>query len=245
MCSQALHGAEFQHHLDVLRASTSVISYSKLLEEFQRAVPTASEADAVKVCNALAASGSILKNGTVVYLRPTEIAHALRRVLPADVQGLKSQLAETEGKLAILDEQYSAIQRRARLRSRLLNYTFMAALTVQWGLLFRLTYWELSWDVIEPVGFFVGGLTTLASYAWFLKTRQDFTYEAMYNRFMTSYERKSLKQVKFDVVEYTRLKREVERIHSVMEAHGVSFKGSVMEAHGVSKEGSYSRGRAE
>lgn len=32
-----------------------------------------------------------------------------------------------------------------------------AAQGALWALLFRLTYWELSWDVMEPVCFFVGG----------------------------------------------------------------------------------------
>ena len=69
-----------------------------------------------------------------------------------------------------------------------INYSVFGALVMQWAVLFRLTYWELSWDVMEPVGFFTGGLTSVASFAWFLKTRQDFTFETMHNRFMTNYE---------------------------------------------------------
>ena len=75
---QALHGAEFQHHLVELRKCTGVMPYTALLKEFQRTVPDATEADATRVCDALASAGAVLKQGTLVYLRPDEVAEALR-----------------------------------------------------------------------------------------------------------------------------------------------------------------------
>ena len=185
---QALHGAEFQHHLVELRKCTGVMPYTALLKEFQRTVPDATEADATRVCDALASAGAVLKQGTLVYLRPDEVAEALRRALPADIPTLQQQLAAAQAELATLEEQRSAIGRRARWRVKAINYSVFGALVMQWAVLFRLTYWELSWDVMEPVGFFTGGLTSVASFAWFLKTRQDFTFETMHNRFMTNYE---------------------------------------------------------
>lgn len=90
---------------------------------------------------------------------------------------------------------------------------------MQWAILFRLTYWELSWDVIEPIGFFVGGINSLASIAWFLWTRQDFTFEAMHQRFMSSYERQAFKKSGFDIVEYNRLNHEAQNLRDLLEAH--------------------------
>ena len=100
---------------------------------------------------ALAASGSILRHGNLVYTRPNEIADALRRVLPIDVSSVKEALQRVEGDLSGLEAERSSIIGRARLRSKMVNYVFFTALAMQWGLLFRLTYWELSWDVIVSV----------------------------------------------------------------------------------------------
>jgi hypothetical protein len=100
------------------------------------------------VTDALATSGSILRHGNLVYLRPTEILSTLRRILPQDVESARVRLAETEKDLAVLEEQRTKIVRRAGMRSKILNYTFFTAVLVQWVVLFRLTYWELSWDVI-------------------------------------------------------------------------------------------------
>lgn len=182
-------------------------------------MPAASEDDAARVTEALAASGSILRHGPVVYLRPTEIAAALRRVLPLDVDAVRVRLGQVEAELAGLETQRSAIVGRARRRTKALNYTFFATVAAQWAALFRLTYWELSWDVIEPIGFFVGGINSMASIAWFLWTRQDFTFESMHQRFMSTYERKAFVESGFDIVDYNRLTHERTNLRELLEAH--------------------------
>lgn len=165
-----------------------MLSYPSLLAEFQARLPDTTPEDASSVCEALAASGAILRQGNLVYLRPDEVLDALRRVLPVDEASLRARLAEAEAELEVLQRQRTAIHRSARLRSRVMNYAVLGAMLAQWGLLFRLTYWELSWDVVEPIGFFAGGATSVASCAYFVRTRRDFTYEAMYNSFLSSYE---------------------------------------------------------
>lgn len=115
---------------------------------FVNSVPAASENDVLQVTDALATSGSIFRHGNLVYLRPTEILSTLRRVLPQDVAAVRTRLTETEQDLEILEEQRLQIVRKAGLRSKILNYTFFTAVLTQWLILFRLTYWELSWDVI-------------------------------------------------------------------------------------------------
>jgi hypothetical protein len=43
---------------------------------------------------------------------------------------------------------------------------------VQTGFLARLTWWEYSWDIVEPVTYFVTYATVLATCGYFLLTRQ-------------------------------------------------------------------------
>jgi hypothetical protein len=150
---QSIHGAEFQHHLELLRQFRGVVPYNHFLQEFRRSVPAASEDDVLQVTDALATSGSILRHGNLVYLRPTEIISTLRRVLPQDVDAVRQRIAETEQDLALLETERTEIVRRAGMKSKMVNYAFFSILVAQWALLFRLTYWELSWDVI--VGLFI------------------------------------------------------------------------------------------
>ena len=71
----------------------------------------------------------------------------------------------------------------------------------------------------EPVGFFVGGASSLLSFAWFLKTRRDFTYEAMHQRFMTEAEKKAFEEANFDIVDYNSLKHKAENLRELLEAY--------------------------
>lgn len=130
----------------------------------------------------------------------------------------ESELARAKLELQELEERRQGVEKRARLRSTLLNWGFFGFLTAQWGLLFRLTYWELSWDVIEPVTCFLGGFTSLASYAFFLSTRRDFSYEAMTNKFSSGYQQKLAQRIKFDPSRYEQLQRDVQRYTEVLQA---------------------------
>ena len=53
-------------------------------------------------------------------------------------------------------------------RTRIYLWTGLAFLIVQWGMLARLTFWELSWDVIEPITYFLGSGSTILFYCYFM-----------------------------------------------------------------------------
>jgi hypothetical protein len=41
-------------------------------------------------------------------------------------------------------------------------------LVAQWSLFLRLTFWELSWDVMEPISYFFSSLWGILAYCYFL-----------------------------------------------------------------------------
>lgn len=57
-------------------------------------------------------------------------------------------------------------------KTRRLTWLGLGAMSLQFGLLARLTWWEYSWDIMEPVTYFVGYGTTMAMYAYYVVTRQ-------------------------------------------------------------------------
>ncbi len=58
-----------------------------------------------------------------------------------------------------------------RRRTRTYLWAGLGFLVVQWGVLARLTFWELSWDVIEPITYFLGSATTVLLYCYFMVCR--------------------------------------------------------------------------
>jgi len=45
-------------------------------------------------------------------------------------------------------------------------------MSIQFGALARLTWWEYSWDIMEPVTYFVTYGTTMMWFVYYLVTRQ-------------------------------------------------------------------------
>lgn len=48
---------------------------------------------------------------------------------------------------------------------------------VQWLIFLRLTFWELSWDVMEPVTYFTSSLFGICTYTYFIGTNREFGYK--------------------------------------------------------------------
>lgn len=57
-------------------------------------------------------------------------------------------------------------------RTSLLTWVGLGLMGVQFGVLARLTWWEYSWDIMEPVTYFVTYGTAMAAYAYFVLTKQ-------------------------------------------------------------------------
>lgn len=57
-------------------------------------------------------------------------------------------------------------------RTNAMTWIGLGLMGVQFGVLARLTWWEYSWDIMEPVTYFVTYGTAMAAYAYFVLTKQ-------------------------------------------------------------------------
>jgi hypothetical protein len=114
-------------------------------------VPGASLEEASRACEAMTVAGTVLRHGAMVYLRPAEVLATINKVLPFNQEDIKNRLKEVDMNLGALEGKYAEITRGVKMRTVVINYAVLAGLAAQWGILFRLTYWELSWDVMVSV----------------------------------------------------------------------------------------------
>ena len=70
------------------------------------------------------------------------------------------------------EQMKTELDRRAEKRTRLLSWIGLGLMGTQFGFMARLTWWEYSWDIMEPVTYFVGYGTTIAMFAYYVITRQ-------------------------------------------------------------------------
>ena len=75
------------------------------------------------------------------------------------------------------------IQETAAKRTKLMMWGGLAFMSTQFGVLARLTWWEYSWDIMEPVTYFVTTGTAICAYGYFLLTQQVYIY-ALFSYFL-------------------------------------------------------------
>lgn len=61
---------------------------------------------------------------------------------------------------------------KADSRTNLVIWGGLAYMAVQFGILARLTWWEYSWDIMEPVTYFITYGTAMVMYGYFILTKQ-------------------------------------------------------------------------
>ena len=70
--------------------------------------------------------------------------------------------------LQVKEETCASISKKADLY----GWTILGCMGVQFGILARLTWWEYSWDIMEPVTYFVTYATAIAACAYYVLTKQ-------------------------------------------------------------------------
>lgn len=132
-------------------------------------------------------------------------------------RALKVHLESLKNDLSPLERQKALIDARAATRTNILVWAGLGYMAWQFGFLARLTWWEYSWDIMEPVTYFVTYGTSLLCYAYFVLTREDSNYPEMKSRsHLLNFYRESEKN-KFDVNEYNVKKEMVAKLEAELE----------------------------
>ncbi|CAK9142334.1 unnamed protein product [Ilex paraguariensis] len=106
-----------------------------------------------------------------------------------------------------LQEKKEKIDMLAHKQVRRILWTGLGLSVVQVGLFFRLTFWEFSWDVMEPIAFFTTTTGIVIGYAYFLFTSRDPTYQDLMKRLFLSRQRKLIKMQNFDQERFMELQK--------------------------------------
>lgn len=107
-----------------------------------------------------------------------------------------------------MEEKKQELMSMSHRKTTILSWVGLGLMGVQFGILARLTWWEYSWDIMEPVTYFITYGTTMAMYAYFVITRQDYYLPDVRDRqFLLSFYKFARRQG-MDVSSYNRLQNE-------------------------------------
>ncbi|CAN1163749.1 Calcium uniporter protein 4, mitochondrial [Linum perenne] len=156
----------------------------------------------VEFARTLDESGNVIVLGNIVFLRPQQVAKSMESII-------SQSIAETnDSRKTILEEMHNQklkIDKKARAQVRAELYCGMGFLAAQTLGFMRLTFWELSWDVMEPICFFATSLYFGLAYTFFLRTSTEPTFEGYFRHRFHVKQSKLMKLHEFDLQKYDQL----------------------------------------
>ncbi|KAJ8770724.1 hypothetical protein K2173_021371 [Erythroxylum novogranatense] len=184
------------------QADKAWITYSELVQTCGLVCSDLEQAK--QVANILDESASVLVLGKVVYLKPEKVVNIIGGLiqLPATKPNdpRRKELEEMEKQKAEIDQKAKTLV----LRELWCGLGFLVVQTVGF---MRLTFWELTWDVMEPICFYLTSIYFMAGYAFFLRTSKEPSFEGFYQSRFSDKQKKLMKLHNFDLEKYTELRK--------------------------------------
>ncbi|XP_013863215.1 calcium uniporter protein, mitochondrial [Austrofundulus limnaeus] len=125
---------------------------------------------------------------------------------------LLEKLDDLKQELSPLEKAKAQLSRTAEFHTSRVLWTGVALLSVQGGALAWLTWWVYSWDVMEPVTYFITYATSMGAFAYYVLTKQDYVYPDAQDRQFLRYFYKAARKKSFNVEEYNKLKDELTQV---------------------------------
>ncbi|KAL4239807.1 hypothetical protein ACF0H5_000610 [Mactra antiquata] len=124
------------------------------------------------------------------------------------------QLEDYKVQIAPYLEKKSEMEKKIASKNNLAMYAGSTLMGFQFGFFARLTWWEYSWDVMEPVTYFATYGAIIAMYAYFVVCAQEYNYVDAWDREFLSKFYKMARKEGFDIDEYNRLTNLIEQCES-------------------------------
>ncbi|CAI9107206.1 OLC1v1006511C1 [Oldenlandia corymbosa var. corymbosa] len=160
--------------------------------------------EASEFARVLDEAGVVLLFRDKVYLHPDKVVDLVRKAVPL---ALLPDNDPCKDEMNQLQEKKEQIDKLAHKQVRCILWTGLGLAVIQVGLFFRLTFWEFSWDVMEPIAFFTTATGIVIGYAYFLFTSRDPTYQDFMKRLFLSRQRKLIKKFNFDIEKFKELQK--------------------------------------
>ncbi|THU73375.1 hypothetical protein C4D60_Mb04t22170 [Musa balbisiana] len=104
-----------------------------------------------------------------------------------------------------MEEAKAEIDRRAASQVRKELWCGMVFIVAQTAALMRATFWELSWDVMEPICFYLTSIYFMAGYAFFIRTSKEPSFEGFFTSRFATKQKRLMKARNFDLTRFNEL----------------------------------------
>ncbi|XP_064958278.1 calcium uniporter protein 2, mitochondrial-like isoform X2 [Musa acuminata AAA Group] len=156
----------------------------------------------LEMARSLDESGVVIVIGNIVFLRPEEVVKSIENMIPFSSSNHHSSQRE---ELRKMEEEKAEIDRRAASQVRKELWCGMVFVVAQTAALMRATFWELSWDVMEPICFYLTSIYFMAGYAFFIRTSKEPSFEGFFTSRFATKQKRLMKARNFDLTRFNEL----------------------------------------
>ena len=150
-----------------------------------------------------------------IWLKPQQlyerVMHSLGQHTPR-----AARLDTLRKEFQALDQQWRDIVASGHSRANLWIRLSLLALMAQGGLVARLTWWELSWDIMEPITYMLTFGTAFMGMSYFALTGAEYSYESLHATFARRRREKLIRRLNFDSEKYNQLSKEIENLEKAV-----------------------------
>ncbi|XP_009762036.1 calcium uniporter protein 2, mitochondrial-like [Nicotiana sylvestris] len=190
--------------LKLRKIEKNCISYSEFVQICCESCSNSTD-QCLEFAKILDDSGSVIVLGNVVFLRPDQVVKTIQGLLPMPLPNPNDPQMMKE--LKQMEEEKSMIDKKAESLVRRELWCGLGYFVIQTAAFMRLTFWELSWDVMEPICFYVTSIYCMAGYAFFLRTSKEPSFEGFFQSRFAAKQKRLVKLKNFDLQRYNELKR--------------------------------------
>lgn len=144
-----------------------------------------------------------------ILLNPHVVAAAIEKALSMPAlrsetkKSLESHLEELRARAAELQPAYEAIDSKASRSVNFMGYSLLGALLFQWLLFARFTWWDFSWDVMEPVTYFtMTAELSIGGFLYYLYQGSEYTNQDIWTTLYNWRFRSIARRRRFNIEEW-------------------------------------------
>jgi len=166
------------------------------------------------------------KLASIVFLNPDEMAETIysrlgvgKEFLSEQVEKKEELLKDLRQEFSSLDTLYQSMDGRAQRHAKRVLFTGLVALTSQFAVYAHLTWFVFSWDVMEPITFFVSQAAAILFYSYFAFCKRDFSYDELFNFFHSRKLNGLLRNSGFNKERHAELAERIRETESMLEKY--------------------------
>jgi hypothetical protein len=164
-----------------------------------------------------------------VYLRPRAITRELLHKLDPDGSLAASLMRNKTANLAKLEEEYLQLSElkagydaQALAKGNRWTKIMMGSVIAQILIMGRLIFWDLSWDIMEPVSYLLAFTYMTFGWAYYTINKDDIAeYGTIAGRLVSSQEQKIYLKNNFSVEKYNQVSEEILQAKATLKSYGV------------------------